>query len=302
MRTIVGVLRGGPSSEYDLSLKTGAQVLQAFDRERYDARDIFIDRQGVWHQGGVPMLPARSLAGLDVVFNVVHGDYGEDGRLHRVLDALKVPYTGANLPTSILTYNKHHTRAVVKGLGIKMPHARVMERPEDVHGAALELFRSFPHPAIVKPVVGGPVYSANSFHGLESALERAWQNSPKILIEEYIPGRRAHVGLIEDFRGEKVYALLPGDRDRVPGLFGAQEKHALIDAARRVHEGLNLSHYSHVDFVVGKRGVYFLEASTATGVPLHSDSSFSRALHAVGVKLSHFVDHVIDLARRKKDE
>ena len=77
-RTIVGVLRGGTSSEYDLSLKTGAAMLAALPEERYDTRDIFIDKRGIWHLRGMPVSSARALQQVDVVLNALHGGMGED--------------------------------------------------------------------------------------------------------------------------------------------------------------------------------------------------------------------------------
>jgi D-alanine-D-alanine ligase len=266
------------------------------------------------------MLPARALQGIDVVFNVIHGEYGEDGRLHRILDPLRIPYTGATAPASILAFNKHHTNAVVRSLGVK-----VVERSPHVEDVARQIFRSFPHPAIIKPVMGGSSVGmtlASDYHSLVRGLERAWEYSPKALVEEYIRGKEATVGIIDHFRNEKSYSLLPVEivppsgspffdydakyggatLERVPGFFAPHEKRELMRAARAVHEALNLNHYSRSDFIVGRRGVYFLEANSAAAVGLTKESLLPKALHAVGVKLSQFLEHVIELARGKKHE
>jgi len=87
----VAVLRGGPSSEHELSLKTGAAVLQHLDHERYRPIDVYLDRQGMWYVRGIPMTPERALVGTDAVFNALHGQYGEDGTLQRILDRLAIP-------------------------------------------------------------------------------------------------------------------------------------------------------------------------------------------------------------------
>ena len=110
MRTVVGVLRGGPSSEYDVSLRTGATVLRELDKDKYDARDIFISRDVAWHLHGIAVPPEKALFGVDVAWNAIHGEYGEDGRLHRVLDVLGVPYTGSGPAASKLAFNKQHTK------------------------------------------------------------------------------------------------------------------------------------------------------------------------------------------------
>lgn len=320
MRIVVGVLRGGPSSEYDVSLKSGASVLEALDKEKYEARDIFISRTGEWHSHGVPVSPERALRGVDVAFNAMHGHYGEDGQVQRLLDVLGVPYTGSDGFASAVAFNKQHTKDVAQKLGVKVVHGVVVERPEDE--AALEtiahsIFRNFPHPAIVKPVIGGSSVGtniANSFHGLLHALRETFSVSDKALVEEFIRGREATVGVIDQFRGESSYALLPVEiippphhsffsyeakyggetAELCPGNFSTDEKSELMRLARLVHEGLNLSHYSRSDFIVAKRGIYFLEVNTLPG--LTGESLLPKSLHAVGSSLSHFIDHVVALA------
>ncbi len=322
MKTVVGVLRGGPSSEYEVSLKSGATVLEALDKERYDARDIFIGKDGQWHVHGTPMLPERALRGVDVAFNVIHGEYGEDGQLQRILDAVAVPYTGSDAFASALAFNKQSTKDVVSKLGIKVAHGVMLDKDstDNIEKTAFDLFRTFPHPAIVKPAIGGSSVGAtvvHNFHALEPALHKAFAISPKILIEEFVPGREATVGVIDGFRGEKTYALLPveiippkkhgffsydakysGETiERVPGNFTPDEKQELMTQARMVHEAMGLSHYSRSDFIIAKRGIYFLEVNNAAGVGMTKESLFPKAIGAVGAKLSDFLSHVVELAR-----
>ncbi len=324
MRTVVGVLRGGPSREYEVSLKSGAQVLQALNPEKFDARDIFIDRAGVWHLHGAPVTPERALRGADVAFNAMHGEYGEDGSVQRMLDALNVPYTGSRAGASAVAFDKHHTKQAIKPLGVKTPRALVLSEPEnnDYEQMAFEIFRTFPHPAIVKPAVGGSSVAttlAEHYHGLAHGLEQAFAVSPKVLVEEFIKGREATVGIVDHFRGERTYALMPveivppsehpfftydakysgGTLERVPGHFTHEEKETLARAAKAVHEGLKLNHYSRSDFIVSPRGIYFLEVNTLPG--LTGESLLPKALEAGGTKLGDFLEHVIDLARNPKE-
>lgn len=326
MRTVVGVLRGGPSSEYEVSLKSGASILESIDREAYEPRDLFIDRGGQWHLSGAPVTPEAALRGVDVAFNAVHGQYGEDGRLHDVLDTLRVPYTGANAEASMLAFDKARSKQAVKKLGLKTPRAIVVALEDaggDIEKLAFNIFRSFPHPAIVKPVIGGSsvgVTVVNNFHTLAWALERAFAISPRVLVEEYIKGREASVGVIDNYRGEKTYALMPieiippasrpffdyeakygGESiERVPGNFTEGEKEELARAARTAHEALGQAHYSRSDFVVARRGIFFLETNSAAAVAMTKESLFPKALYAIGAKLGDFVGHVVELARAGK--
>lgn len=321
MRTVVGVLRGGPSREYDVSLKTGSTVLEHLNRDIYEPRDIFIDREGVWHVHGVAVSPEKALAGVDVVFNAMHGEYGEDGQVQRILDRVGVPYTGSGALASAVAFNKHHTREVAKKLGVKVAHGQVLDYTDDIEGLAHRLFRSFPHPAIIKPVAAGSshgVFKADTYHGLLHALREAGKHSPKILIEEFIPGREATVGVIDNYRGEDVYALMPTEILMPPGVpfydaytkqgslaqfmtpsrFDEQTKTSLQELAKAVHKGLGLSHYSRSDFIVSKRGIYFLE--TETSVDLAHDTEFVHGLAAIGTKVSDFLHHVVGLASRRQ--
>ncbi len=322
MRTIVGVVRGGPSSEYEISLASGAAVLEALDRERYEPRDIFIDRSGQWHSRGIAAAPEKALRGIDVVFNTLHGDYGEDGRLHRILTAHGVPYTGSDAYASLLAFNKQRAREEAARRGIKIPYGKLLERDAygDIDEAARSLFRTFPMPAIIKPIFGGSSVGmtyAPTLESLAAGLRRAFELAPAALVEEFIRGREASVGIVEDFRGQEVYALMPieiippkeapffdyavkyngASREICPGNFTDEEKTALMDAARTMHEGLGLSHYSRSDFVVSKRGTYFLETNNAAGVGLTPGSLLPKALKAAGSSLPEFVDHIISLVR-----
>jgi len=322
MRTVVGVLRGGPSREYEVSLKSGASVLAALNTDKFEARDIFIDRAGQWHSHGRSLSPEKALAGVDVVFIAMHGEYGEDGQVQRILDGLGVPYVGSDAFASTLAFNKHHTKEAAKKLGVKVAHGLVLEpaKEGEIEALAHRLFRSFPHPAIVKPVSGGSsvgMHVAHTYHGLEHALRHASEHSPKILIEEFIPGREATVGVVDHFRGEKAYALMPVEiippphkaffdydakysgesTERVPSHFDDATKTELERIAKVVHEGLNLRHYSRSDFIVSKRGIYFLEVNTLPG--LTEQSLLPKALAAGGSSLSHFLEHVVNLAHGK---
>ena len=121
----VGVIRGGPSSEYEVSLKTGGSVLQYLP-EQYEGHDILIDRRGQWHLGGLPTTPARAARQVDVIFNAMHGEYGEDGKVQNLLDQLGVPYTGSGTFASAVGMNKALAKNVFKQNGLKTGRPRLV--------------------------------------------------------------------------------------------------------------------------------------------------------------------------------
>ena len=319
-RIRVGVLRGGPSSEYDVSLKTGASVLEHLGEDKYQPIDMLVDKSGQWHVNGFPFEEANAARQMDVIVNALHGRYGEDGTVQRILDTVGVPYTGSDSLASAVAFNKALTKHTLYGSDIKMaPHIAV-ELDPNVEQKLLRVFRSFSFPAVVKPVADGSsvgVSVASTFDELLDAAEKAGTLSPKILIEEYIKGREATCGVVEGFRGEELYAFFPteiipattsrffdydakygGDSQEIcPGNFMPEEKREIQRMAKLAHQRLGLRHYSRSDFIVSPRGIYFLEVNTLPG--LTSESLLPKAIKAAGSSLHHFLDHLIQLAMRK---
>lgn len=313
----VGVLRGGPSSEYEVSLKTGAGVLSRLNSERYEPHDIFIDKQGMWHWRGVPVETYRALGNVDVVFNALHGPYGEDGTVQRILELNGIPFTGSGSLGSSLAMQKHLTKERVAQAGIRVPYGTVISRDDagkDIERLALWLFKTFPQPSVVKPINAGSsvgVFIVRSYHDLLDALAGAFAQSEKILVEEYLKGREATVGVLDAFRGEEHYALPPveilpnpksgffdyegkyegGSQEICPGRFTREEARELEHLARLAHRVLGLRHYSRSDFIITKRGIYFLETNTLPG--LTETSLLPKAVDAVGLGYEGLLDHLI---------
>jgi D-alanine-D-alanine ligase len=318
-KTRVAVLRGGPSSEYEVSLKTGETVLKNLP-SKYEGIDVFISKDGRWHVHGLEKKPADALKHVDVAFVALHGQFGEDGKVQRILEHLGIPYTGSESLPSAVAMNKHLTKGALGRLKdkIKMAAHRIFSREEVEEKGAHEIFRLIPHPSVVKPLSAGSsvgITIVRTFFDLESALKSALEHSDTVIIEEFIEGREATCGVLDHFRDERHYALLPIEilpsshfydyhakyvseetRYMIPGGFSEDIKRQIQEAAKAVHQELGLRHYSRSDFIIHpKRGVYFLEVNTLPGMTSHS--LIPKSVEAVGSSLPDFLDHVITLAR-----
>lgn len=320
----VAVLRGGPSSEYEVSLKTGEAVLKALPSHKYEAIDVFIDKEGVWHVSGLVKTPADALKHVDVAFVALHGQYGEDGKVQRILESIGVPFTGSKALPSAVAMNKHLTKEALKALKgkVKMASHRYVTKEDIAAKGLANIFREIPHPSIIKPAGAGSsvgISIVSDFFSLEKALAKAFEHSEAVLIEEFIEGREATCGIVDGFRGEDTYSLMPveiipkkgsdffdfeakyggASEEICPGNFDHATKEAVQEAAKAVHKALGLRHYSRSDFMVHpKRGVYFLEVNTLPG--LTNESLLPKSLRAVGSSLSEFLDHTIGRAMEKK--
>lgn len=322
----VGVLRGGPSNEYDISLQTGETVIKHIPKDTYHIQDILISRDGQWYKDGLPITPHQVLSHVDVIFNALHGYYGEDGKVQHILEQHRIPFTGSGSFASAIGMNKALAKDIFKKANIKTPpHILVSTHSKEISdGEIARLFRTFSPPVVVKPVSGGSSFGVTlvkTLSALSSALHTANQHGGgTVMIEEYIHGREATVGVIEGYRGHDFYALPPIEirphaekgktfydyeakyEDKsdivVPSTFTKEEKLELEDMARRVHKALGLRHYSRTDFIVSpRRGIYVLEVNTLPGLTDHS--CVPKALEAVGASLSHFLDHIIQLSIKK---
>ncbi len=319
----VGVLRGGPSDEYEVSLKSGATVLKNLKEDRYISKDIFISKDGKWHHNGMEKTPHELLSNIDVVFNALHGKYGEDGKIQHMFEMYNIPHTGSGSFASILGMNKVLSKEVFEKHGIRTPSYVVFESIDDVVEESLRtVLNKFPPPFIVKPATSGSsvgVSIVKNLSELDSAIKLAFKYSDMVIVEEFVKGVEATVGIIDWYRDEFLYALPPveirhkkdffdydakysgensGTEEIVPGNFDFRIKKDLEEIARKVHTSLGLEHYSRTDFIVSpSRGIFVLETNTLPG--LTEESLFPKALSSVGSSLPHFFDHIITLALKR---
>lgn len=322
IRTVVGILRGGTSSEYPFSLKTGAALLAALPEEKYEVHDIFIDRRGTWYLHGAPTTPVRALTQLDVVLNALHGGEGEDGTIQRMLVRAGIPFAGSDARGASLALHKARAKEALAKVGIRMPQSIVFSRENDLHTGdmARMVFERFSPPYMVKPAAEGAsvgIVIARTVGDLPDAIGDTIDTYGIALVEEYVRGREATVGVIERFRGKEVYALPPasvtkegthithahhqsgGITYQCPSPFSHDEKYALEETARLAHRALGLAHFSRADLILNQKGVpYLLEVNTHP--KLYEGAAFPLMLETVGSSVGEFAEHMVHLARSGK--
>lgn len=315
----VAVLRGGPSAEYDVSMLTGASALLALRELGYTVKDIVITRQGEWLDQGFVRSPQQALAAIDVVFLALHGAFGEDGTVQRIVERLGIPFTGSRSFPSAVAFNKILTKEALRAHGVKMAaHRRVLEtHSEDLEAEAAAITSEFGPQYIIKPVASGSSVGTMFVRDaalLPQALRDALSQSGEVMVEEYIRGREATCAVLEGYRGERVYSLpvieiVPPEeavffradvkyngatQEIVPARFTYHEKAQIEELARFVHEQLGLSQYSRSDFILRDGKPYFLEVNTLPG--LTSESLFPKAMRAVGGDLKQLIQHLVETA------
>ena len=324
----VAVLRGGTSSEYDVSMQTGAGVLQALVDTPTVTKDIIVSKSGEWLSHGFAKSPEQVLSDVDVVFIALHGSYGEDGTVQRILERLSIPYTGSGSYASAIAMNKVLTKEHLKKSSesiLMAPHMKL------TRGSILNLVQTvasitalFGPEYVIKPVSGGSSIGTVMCNQstLYKTLATALENYEEVIVEKRIQGKEATVGILEAFRDQDYYQLpaieivppsrtsffsedvkYSGETDEIcPGRFSVEEKQTLQSVAKDVHTILGLKQYSRSDFIVAQDmpgqmgGVYFLEVNTLPG--LTSQSLFPKSMEAVGSSYKELVLHLLATATR----
>lgn len=220
----VAVICGGISSEREVSLKSGKQVLSHLDTSLYETHLVEIAADGQWLLAAEKNEPLQidvaqpadqqflsaSSQGLslapqsrpfDVAFIALHGAYGEDGRVQALLDLLKIPYTGSGVLASSLCMNKGLTLKLVEGFGVAVPHSFTLYRrsSRSTQEVDARILRELQYPCIIKPNASGSsmgISPVRSSEMLAEALEKAFHEDEVILVQEYIKGRELTCGVL----------------------------------------------------------------------------------------------------------
>lgn len=313
-KKVVGVIYGGPSSEHEVSLKTGANVITALEvGGKYDVRPIIIDRIGNWYVNNVYSPIEEALTGVDVVFIAMHGEYGEDGTVQGVLEALNIPYTGSSMRASVIGIDKLLTKLLIINKGIKTANYKAYNASEEF------VLPSFNFPMVVKPNAKGSsfgVFIVNNEHDLKEAIFTVTELSGGVLVEEFISGREITVGVLEDFNDTKYYPLpiteirpdkkytffdyeakyTPGaSLEITPADFSEKIKNEIEQTAIEVFKVIGARHYARIDMIVDiYNNVYVLEINTLPG--LTNTSLLPQQAQVAGLSLEALLEHLLQLA------
>lgn len=317
----VGVMRGGLGGEYHVSLRTGGNVLASLPRDQYEVHDILITNSGEWNLDGVPTTPLKLMQQVDVVFNALHGEFGEDGKVQKILDDFNMPYTGSTAVPSAIGMNKELSKKYFSAVGINVPLGVVAARHEEVSDVfARVVGTEIRAPYVVKPMSGGSSIGLSLVKDnseLIPAIEKALAHSEKAIIEEYVHGREVTLGVVDSANGSGAYAtppleiLLPDgtlfDYNQKyknpshpigPARLREEERRALESAALRAHSHLGARHYARYDFILTDDGPCLLEVNTLPG--LTQTSLLPKSLELHGLSMPEFLDYVVTLALQKK--
>ena len=271
----VAVLMGGWSAEREVSLNSGANCAKALQRAGFTVTAIDVQRDMGKLMRALDPAP-------DVVFNALHGRFGEDGCIQGLLDILGIPYTHSGLLASALAMDKVMAKRLFESVGIRCAHGVISAREDILAGDVME------RPYVIKPVNEGssvgvlivqPGDHKPPFEG------RSWPYGDQVLVERYVPGRELTVGVIGE-RALAVTEVQPQqgfydydakyDEDKaavhvVPAPLPGEIYDEAMRLAALAHETLGCRGCSRADFRYddaegGPGAIYILEVNTQPGM------------------------------------
>ena len=322
----IAVLRGGPSPEYETSLLSGQAVLDALDPAKYIGMDIFIDKNALWHYKGLPALPIEVLQTADLVFNCLHGPYGEDGQVQNILEQANVPFTGPGAFHAALSFHKALALSELKKAKIKNLRfqGQVFLNTLDIESEDLDelgnrIYQKISPPFIIKPVKSGSSFGvafAETKPELLNLIVKTAMEFDEIVVEEFIFGKEVTVSVVEGLRGEDIYVAPPieivkkekrifdtdtkykealEERVRFPASVSHTVKSSIENLSKEIFKVLGARHFARIDYIIAReKDIYFLELNSIPG--LTAQSLLPQNLQLLGVSFPEFVEHIVEIA------
>jgi len=175
----VAVLKGGISNEREVSLSSGHECATALRSAGYVVTEVDV---------GFDIAERLRELGPDVVFNALHGRYGEDGTIQGVLEFLRIPYTHSGVLASALAMDKHQAKIMFKAIGIPVTDHVIVDRGEVARKHVMA------PPYVIKPIADGSsvgvfIVKAETSHPPQEILREDWNAGEEVMVERYVPGR-----------------------------------------------------------------------------------------------------------------
>ncbi|MCR8853711.1 D-alanine--D-alanine ligase [Lysinibacillus fusiformis] len=291
----VGVIMGGTSSEKQVSIMTGKEMVAHLNKQKYDVVEIVLED----HQEVI-----EKVQGIDVALLALHGKFGEDGTIQGVLETLGIPYTGSGLLASSLCMDKNMAKKILRYEGIATPDWMHLVKGEELTLQDIELMG---YPLVVKPNAGGSSVGVQIVHDRNALLTAVtevlkWDN--EIIIEQYMIGDEVTCPILNDkllpvlsIKHTAVFFDYQAKYDDASTIEEPMELPLVIHdrvakAAMTSYKSLKCSVYARVDMLIKEGVPYVLEVNTLPGMT--QNSLLPKSALAAGISYSALLDSIID--------
>ncbi len=340
----LAVIFGGQSGEHEVSLRSANQVMSALDKNKYEIIPIAITKSGHWlvgeegqkyldenlegasREGGVGngssfedrnKFPEK-FPPIDLVLPIIHGTFGEDGKLQGALEMLGLPYVFSGTLASALAMHKRKTKIIAKASGLKIAKDEVISR--DKKYSAVSIIAKLNFPIVIKPTELGSsvgISLVTSKEKLISGIEEALKYGNEVLLEQFVKGRELTVAVIGDKapKALPVIEIIPkvsgwfdyrakyetgGSEEVCPAEISDDVKRKIQRYAVKIFKAVGCIDLARADFIwsADDDKLYFLEINTIPGMT--ATSLAPQAAAAYGMSFPVFLDKIIEGALKRQ--
>lgn len=316
----IAVTGGGNSGEYDISVQSAVRVASLLNPDKYNVylilnkgkEWVYRDTEGKAYSVNLndfSLIMNQEPIHFDLIFNVIHGTPGEDGKLQGYFEMLNIRHTSCDSITSTLTFNKSFCNKVVNSFGVKTAKSLHLNHPKAISPETI--LKRLRLPFFVKPNCGGSSVGMSKVHTAKEllpALELAFQHDREVLIEEYIKGREITCGVYsrngeplalplaeivskkEFFDYEAKYTESLAD-EIIPAPISDKLTRKCQKIACMLYSRLNCKGVVRFDFILSDEKFWFLEVNTVPGMT--SASIVPKMARHAGMELTDFYDLLI---------
>ena len=291
----VGVLMGGFSAEREISLMSGKGVYEALLSLGVDAHAVDV---------GEDLLDVLGREKFDRVFNILHGSFGEDGKIQGILEFLKIPYTGSDVLASAVSMDKVMSKHIFRDCGISTPEFVVLNLAKPIFSQVQALGL----PIVIKPVKEGSaigVSKVSDYEELEAAIEKAGPYG-QIMAERWVAGEEFTVGIIgseilpairievaQGFYDYRQKYFVNTNKYHCPSGLDVESEAEIAQLALRVFHALKARHWGRVDIMRDEKGkFYVLELNVNPGMT--PTSLIPKASAALGWSYSQTILKILE--------
>lgn len=301
------VVMGGTSTEAEVSRRTGNAILKALESKGYCVEGMELEPSHFAEQ--------IQKSGCAIVFNALHGKFGEDGLLQGTLDMLGIPYTGSGVLAAAVTMNKAASKRVFLAEGISTPKSRTFHSFEGKQDLASRIESMFSLPVVVKATSQGSsigVYIVDTREELVKALQEAFRYNDEVLVEEFIKGKELTVAVWGNAEHMEAFPIieittLSGRYDYtskytkgasshiIPARVSEDKAKEIQDLAVKTFAACGCKGVARVDMMLGEDGTpYVIEVNSVPGMT--ELSLVPDAGRAMGIEFPELCERILEMA------
>ena len=308
----LGIIYGGNSYEHDVSVKSKNSFIKNVNK-KYEISEIYIDKKNNWYENNKKVDNIiEYLKKFDIIFPLIHGNIGEDGKLQGLFETFNIKYTGSNTISSALAMDKGFCKIILDKYNIKQVPYIIVDKKSKIK----EIIEKFKYPVIIKPANGGSSIGINIAYNtkeLIKGLNNAFQYDKKVIIEKYITARELEIGVINN------NGLITSSIGEIKsnGFYDYESKYIkkteiiinpnlkketalkIKEIARNIFKILECNDYARCDFLYDEinNDLYFNEINTIPGFT--EISMFPKLFIDSGYTYGEIIDIIIKSSKKR---